>query len=101
VFTVLGILAAYSWRTRLSYPLRLARRWSPLIAGVILLGWMGSEGEHTDVVAHVAGFVVGTVTGALVAIPRVHKLLMSVPQWATGAAALAIVAIAWTFALTS
>jgi membrane associated rhomboid family serine protease len=101
VFTVLGILAAYSWRTRLSYPQRWARRWSPLIAGVILLGWMGSEGEHTDVVAHVAGFVVGTVTGALVAIPRVHKLLMSVPQWATGAAALAIVAIAWTFALTS
>jgi rhomboid protease GluP len=101
VFTVLGILAAYSWRTRLSYPQRWARRWSPLIAGVILLGWMGSEGEHTDVVAHVSGFVVGTGMGASIAIPRVQKVLMSVPQWATGAAALAIVSIAWTFALMS
>jgi rhomboid protease GluP len=101
VFTVLGILAAYSWRTRFSYPQRWARRWSPLVAGLVLLGWMGSEGEHTDVVAHVAGFVVGTAIGAVVAVPRVRKVLMSVPQWATGAVALGMVAIAWAFALTS
>jgi membrane associated rhomboid family serine protease len=101
VFTVLGILAAYSWRERFRYPQRWARRWAPLVAGVILLGWMGSEGEHTDVVAHVAGFVVGTLLGVLVAVPRVRRLLAAVPQWATGAAALALVVIAWTFALTS
>ena len=101
VFTVLGILAAYSWRTRFSYPQRWARRWAPLIAGVLLLGWMGSEGEHTDVVAHVAGFVVGTGLGVLIAVPRVRQALTGVSQWATGAAALAVVAIAWTLALMS
>ena len=101
VFTVLGILAAYSWRERFRYPQRWARRWAPLVAGVILLGWMGSEGEHTDVVAHVAGFVVGTLLGVLVAVPRVRRLLATVPQWATGAAALGLVVVAWTFALTS
>jgi membrane associated rhomboid family serine protease len=101
VFTVLGILAAYSWRERFHYPQRWARRWSPLIAGVILLGWMGSEGENTDVVAHVGGFGVGTLLGVLVAVPRVRRLLATVPQWATGAAALAVIISAWTFALTS
>jgi membrane associated rhomboid family serine protease len=101
VFTVLGMLAAYSWRERFRYPQRWARRWAPLIAGVILLGWLGSEGEHTDVVAHVSGFVVGAALGVMVAIPRVRQVLTRVPQWATGAAALALIAIAWTFALTS
>jgi rhomboid protease GluP len=101
VFTVLGILAAYSWHERFRYPQRWARRWSPLVAGVILLGWMGSEGEHTDVVAHVAGFVVGTLLGVLVAVPPVRRRLAAVPQWAMGVAALALVALAWTFALTS
>jgi membrane associated rhomboid family serine protease len=101
VFTALGILAAYSWRTRFSYPQRWARRWAPIVAGVLLLGWLGSEGEHTDVVAHVAGFVVGTSLGTLVAIPRVRRALTAVPQWVTGGAALALVAIAWTLALMS
>jgi rhomboid protease GluP len=101
VFTVLGILAAHSWRERFRHPQRWARRWAPLVAGVILLGWMGSAGEHTDVVAHVAGFCVGTVLGAVVAAPRAKRLLERVPQWMSGLAALAIVAIAWTFALLS
>ena len=101
VFTVLGILAAYSWRERFRYPQHWARRWSPLIAGVILLGWMGSEGEHTDVVAHVAGFVMGILLGAAVAIPRVRGSLTSVPQWVTGGVALALVAASWALALGS
>ncbi len=101
VFTVLGMLAAHTWRERLRYPQRWARRWAPLVAGVILLGWLGSEGEHTDVVAHVAGFFVGTALGAVVAIPRVRRALARVPQWIAGAAALALVGIAWTFALAS
>jgi membrane associated rhomboid family serine protease len=101
VFTVLGALAAFSWRDRFRHPQRWARRWSPLVAGVILLGWMGSEGEHTDVVAHVTGFVVGAVLGALVAVVRVRESLARVPQWISGALAIAVVTIAWIFALAS
>lgn len=101
VFAMLGMLAAYSWRERFRYPQRWARRWAPLVAGVVLLGWLGSEGEHTDVVAHVAGFVMGVALGVVIAIPRVKRALRNVPQWASGAAALAIVAAAWSFALAS
>src|ERR1700730_4643406 len=101
VFAALGAMSAYSWRERFQLPQRWARRWGPLIAGVILLGWTGSAGEGTDLVAHVAGFAVGALLGATVALPRFQGLLERVPQWLTGAAALASLAIAWSCALTS
>ena len=57
VFACLGAMSAYSWRERYQLPQRWARRWGPLVAGVILLGWTGAgaEGTQTDVIAHVAG----------------------------------------------
>ena len=99
VFAALGIMAAYSWRERLALPQRWARRWGPLVAGVALLGWTGSGGEDTDLVGHVAGFVVGTLLGAVAAVPRVQALTRRVPQWLCGMAALASIALAWACAL--
>ncbi|MEP7242375.1 MAG: rhomboid family intramembrane serine protease [Gammaproteobacteria bacterium] len=101
VFAVLGIMAAFSWRDRFSHPQRWARRWGPLIAGVLLLGWLGSEGEHTDVVGHVAGFFVGVVLGAVAAAQSVRRLFARVPQWVTGGVAVGVIAVAWIFALGS
>jgi rhomboid protease GluP len=108
-FTALGLMAAYSWRERYQLPQRWARRWGPLVAGVILLGWTGSGGgseegpgsENVDLVSHVAGFAVGILLGATAALPWCRRLLDRVPQWLAGAAALASIAIAWTFALLS
>jgi rhomboid protease GluP len=99
VFAALGLMSAYSWRERLAWPQRWARRWGPLIAGVVLLGWTGSAGEGTDLVGHLAGFVVGVAVGAGVAVPRVHAGLNRAPQWLTGLAALASIAFAWSCAL--
>jgi rhomboid protease GluP len=101
VFSALGAMSAYSWRERLALPQRWARRWGPLVAGVILLGWTGSAGEQTDLVAHVAGFAVGALFGATAALPRVQRIKARVPQWLSGAAALASLAIAWACALLS
>jgi rhomboid protease GluP len=113
VFTALGLMSAYSWRERYEFPQRWARRWGPLVAGVILLGWTGSgggsedglrngpESVHVDLFAHLAGFAVGIVLGVVAALPRTRRLLDRVPQWAAGGAALASIAIAWTFALRS
>lgn len=101
VFACLGAMSAFSWRERFASPQRWARRWGPLIAGVILLGWTGSAGEGTDLIAHVGGFAVGSLLGASVALPRVQQWVQRVPQWVTGAAALASLALAWWRALVS
>jgi rhomboid protease GluP len=114
VFAMLGLLAAYTWRTwyaRMSQ--RWALRWGPLIAGALLLGWTGTGGmtgldrpevvaaSTTDIVAHVAGFVGGIVMGTVAATSVVQPFLRRVPQWAAGGVAVLIIAAAWTFALTS
>jgi rhomboid protease GluP len=99
VFAALGAMSAYSWRERFRWPQRWARRWGPLIAGVILLGWTGTAGEGTDVVAHAAGFAMGALLGAGAALPRSRALLARVPQWLGGSLALASIVIAWSCAL--
>jgi membrane associated rhomboid family serine protease len=106
VFAVLGLLSAHAWRSRhggaapgVPAARRWATRWGPLVVGVILLGWFGSEGENTDVVAHVGGFAFGAVAGVLAAVPRVERALERVPQWAAGLFAVGVVAGGWALAL--
>ena len=103
VFAALGAMSAYSWRERFALPQRWVRRWGPLIAGVILLGWTGAGGEGTDVdvVAHLGGFAVGALLGATAALAFTRRVLRQVPQWLLGAAALGSIAIAWACALAS
>jgi rhomboid protease GluP len=101
VFAALGAMAAYSWRQRFLFPQRWVKRWGPLIAGVILLGWTGSAGEGTDVIGHLAGFAVGALLGASAALPRVRAFLDRVPQWLAGVLAVAQLLIAWGCALAS
>lgn len=99
VFTALGILSAYSWRERRSVRQHWAFGWSPLVAGVVLLGWLGTAGQHTDVFAHLMGFLVGVLLGTAVAARSARRLLARTPQWLSGAFALGSVAFAWLLAL--
>jgi rhomboid protease GluP len=99
VFAALGLMAAHSWKLRYAWRQSRARRWAPLVAGVVLLGWLGTAGEGTDVIAHLLGFVVGGVLGALAGVPRIARVLGRCPQWLAGAFALAGVASAWACAL--
>jgi rhomboid protease GluP len=101
VFTALGLMAAHSWRIRLPLRLSWARRWAPLIAGTVLLGWLGTAGENTDVVAHALGFIVGCLLGATAGRSAVQQLLNRVPQWLAGLGALVSLAVAWAFALAN
>jgi rhomboid protease GluP len=98
VFTALGLLAAYTWRERHSMALRPAQRYGPLFAGVILLGWLGTSGEHTDVMAHLLGFAVGGALGALIAGARLQRLWRRLPQWVGAATALGVLGLAWACA---
>jgi membrane associated rhomboid family serine protease len=112
VFTALGLLSAYSWRTRLAYPQRWALRWGPLVAGIVLLSWTGTGGQSldepgggagqtVDVVAHALGFAVGLLAGAGAALESVSRVLNRVPQWLAGLLALVPVAVGWIRALSS
>jgi membrane associated rhomboid family serine protease len=99
VFASLGILSAYAWTLETATNLRWAKRLGPLIAGVILLGFLGAGGERTDVVAHVTGFISGCLLGvALGKIPE-RRFDSRGLQLASGAFSLAAVAVAWLFAL--
>ena len=103
VFTALGLMAAYTWRERLPWRQRWVQRWGPLVAGVALLGWLGSGAgdKNTDVMAHVLGFGIGVLFGAVVALPPVSRRVHRIRQWPAGLAAVAIMAVAWALALTS
>lgn len=101
VFTALGLVVAHSWRTHLHWPRAWARRWAPWIGGLVLLGMLGTEGEGTDVMAHVAGFAAGCGLGLLAAGASAARWLARVPQWASGSLALGSIAAAWALALSN
>ena len=101
VFTALGLMSAYTWRERLRLPQRWVQRWGPLVAGIVLLGWLGTAGKETDVMAHILGFGIGVLLGATAALPAVSRRLHDLRQWPAGLAAIAIVAAAWGLALAS
>jgi membrane associated rhomboid family serine protease len=101
VFTALGLMSAYTWRERLRLPQSGVQRWGPLVAGISLLGWLGTAGKETDIMAHLLGFGIGVLLGATAALPVVSRRLHDVRQWPAGLAALAIMAAAWGFALAS
>ena len=112
VFAALGVLCAHAWRTRAAWIHHWAWRLAPLVGGLVLLAWTGTGGinlndgssttaapDHVDVVAHILGFAVGAAFGALAAGRRVQFWLQRIPQWASGALALGVIAISWICAL--
>jgi membrane associated rhomboid family serine protease len=63
VFGAVGILAATSV---VRHRHQLQRRWPlPVAAGLALLAVLGTAGEHTDLGAHLFGFLWGIVLGAV------------------------------------
>jgi rhomboid protease GluP len=99
VFAALGILSAYAWTLETATNLRWAKRLGPLIAGVILLGFLGAGGERTDVVAHITGFASGCAIGMLFGKTREQRFDSRILQLLAGAFAIATIGVAWLFAL--
>ena len=70
VFASLGVLVGARFRIDRAGPAR-ARAWVPLLAGLVLLGWLGGPSERmgvngvirTDVPAHVFGLLAGLALG--------------------------------------
>jgi len=100
VFGALGILVVLMTRYQRSLWRRGLRRWAPVAAGVMLLAFVGIEGERIDIGGHIAGFAAGCLIGAvLLAAGEPSTRQEGIVQVACGAAALILLAGAWLIAL--
>lgn len=75
-----------------------SRAWIPLLAGLALLGFLGT-GPRTDLLGHLFGFLAGTMVGVLL-IPVADRRLPGWVQFFAGALALATVIGAWYLVLS-
>ena len=98
VFATLGLLAGYVWRGRLMAQDRWSTRLGPVVGGLALLMFIGTGDENTDIGAHLMGFVCGFGTGMVLTLLRDTPAPPKV-QLVAGAAAVALVIIAWISAL--
>jgi membrane associated rhomboid family serine protease len=103
VFSALGLLASYAWRSRADQRARWAYRWAPLVAGVALLGFTGAGGERTDVLAHLLGFATGVLAG--IGHARRHRgspgFDSARVQWLAAAGGVGLLLLGWTLAVGS
>jgi rhomboid protease GluP len=105
VFAALGLIAAWAWRTRRRYAHNWMRRLAPLVAGLAVLAMLGAgDGEpagddHTNLLSHALGFVVGTLAGVAAATERGDRWLRVIPTWMAALLAAGQVMVAWTLAL--
>jgi membrane associated rhomboid family serine protease len=99
VFATVGLLAAHTWRTRRGLGLPGWRQAAPLIGGLLLLAWLGTEGENTDVLSHALGFACGALAGLVAGTRRGAQMLERVPQTLAGAITLGWLSTCWWLAL--
>lgn len=98
VFGVVGALGALSMVREGRLDFRRAA--APVVAGLALLGMLGTGGERTDLGAHLFGFLAGLPLGVLCG-----RLIMfyGMPgrrmQWGLGASALVLLMYSWITAL--
>lgn len=98
VFAALGILVAHALHPRKTSTDPPLKRFSPLIAGVVMLAFLGTEGERTDVLAHVTGFFAGVMLGWIgCRIPRIW-LASAETQWLAGMTACILLIGSWMIA---
>ena len=101
IFGAVGALAAHELVRGWTDTRDIARRWAPLVGGVILLGYLGGGGDNTDVLAHVTAFVAGAVLGLLAARLGLLRRCGRRAQAALALGSLALLAAGWFFAITS
>jgi rhomboid protease GluP len=99
VFAALGLLVGFAWRHGLSLRDRFKYAYAPVFGGIALLALLGAGDQHVDVLAHALGFMAGVATGWLYSRLGIPRGRGRGAQLAAGAAALALVALAWLLAL--
>ncbi|MCB9897077.1 MAG: rhomboid family intramembrane serine protease [Planctomycetes bacterium] len=100
VFGALGLLVAQAWTGKRRAP-RWMQRWAPVVFGLALLGYLGTEGERTDVAAHVLGFLAGCGLGVPLALWSQDGPRPLGTQLVCGLSGAALVFGAWWWALAT
>lgn len=98
VFASLGLIVFDSLRQGVSERDSVMRRWSPLIAGLVLFAYTGMGGEQTDVGAHATGMLAGVLLGWLGSRVPESWLGNRTMQASAGAVAILLVVAAWILA---
>lgn len=99
VFGAVGILAAYQLCRKIKIANQRMKAWLPFAAGLALLGFLGS-GRHSDLTAHLFGFVAGICLGLIYAL-YLYRHVEKRNQIYCMAATIGTVALSWLWALLS
>ena len=98
VFAALGMLGVFGLNNGQSYSGQSFRRWAPFIATFALLGFIGTAGERTDIMAHLSGYVCGCISG-VVWLAVLRRDYASIPAQSVFAlASFGLVCLAWVLA---
>jgi membrane associated rhomboid family serine protease len=100
VFAAFGIVAAFVAIQRRHARTSRFVRYAPIVGAVVLLSYLGTSGERTDVLAHVAGFLAGLLLGALYGMLGDRIRMRARTQFLYGFGAVALLGLAWLTALT-
>ncbi len=101
IFGALGALAAHEWARGWTDAADVARRWAPLVGGIILFGMLGLGDADTDVVAHATGFACGAVLGVAAARLRILRRVGRRSQRVLAVVAVGALVAGWAMALTN
>lgn len=101
IFAALGIVSGWAWTQGRGPRRSFLARWTPVIGGVVLLGYLGGGGDRTDVGAHVAGFVSGLLLGAICGKLGVRARIKHAGQALLALGALILLVVGWTLALSA
>lgn len=99
VFAALGILAGHTWTSRRRLGATTLAKLAPIVGGVILLGYLGTGGERTDVLSHMTGFLCGLLLGGAFGKLGTRIMFGRAAQVGLGIGAVALLGLSWAFAL--
>ena len=99
VFGAVGILAAYQLCRKIKIVEQRTKAWLPIAGGLALLGFLGT-GLHSDLTAHLFGFVAGICLGLIYAL-YLYRFVEKRHQIYCVAATIGTVALSWSWALFS
>lgn len=99
VFAAFGMIAAFAAIRRRHIRASKFGRYTPIVGAVILLSFLGTSGQRTDVFAHVAGFLAGLLLGVWYGKLGDRIMMGKRAQLLLGIGAAAFLGMTWLIAL--